>query len=110
MSLGANGSLGSVGNAGSTGGGNTGGGNSGGNSPGGGTAGGGTSGQGPFNDAIKGIGPSKADSVPIPLIVLAGIAGLLLAAGAAGFAARRIHARRVPIQTRPPTPQDDPRQ
>jgi hypothetical protein len=36
-------------------------------------------------------GPS---SVPIPLIVLAGLAGLLLIAGGAGYVARRLQARR----------------
>ena len=36
-------------------------------------------------------GPS---SVPIPLIVLAGLAGLLLIAGGAGYIARRVQARR----------------
>jgi len=36
-------------------------------------------------------GPS---SVPIPLIVLAGLAGVLLVAGGAGYVARRVQARR----------------
>ncbi len=45
----------------------------------------------------KEIGPKNATSVPIPLIVLAAIAALLLAAGSAGFVARRIRARRVPV-------------
>jgi hypothetical protein len=36
-------------------------------------------------------GPS---SVPVPLIVLAGLAGLLLLAGGAGYVARRLQARR----------------
>ena len=44
---------------------------------------------------IDKIGPANADSVPLPLLVLAGIAFLLLAAAAASFAARRIQARRV---------------
>ena len=44
---------------------------------------------------IDKIGPSNADSVPLPLLVLAGIAFLLLAAAAASFVARRIQARRV---------------
>jgi len=48
---------------------------------------------------ISGLGsPSHADSVPLPLIVLAAVAGLLLVAGAAGFVARRVQARRVPIR------------
>lgn len=50
---------------------------------------------GPFATAIKDIGPKSADSVPIPLLVLGGIALLLLAAGGAGFLARRAQARRV---------------
>ena len=44
---------------------------------------------------IDKVGPSNADSVPLPLLVLAGIAFLLLAAAAASFVARRIQARRV---------------
>ena len=38
--------------------------------------------------------PSNADSIPIPLLVLAGLALLLLAAAGASFIARRIQARR----------------
>jgi hypothetical protein len=44
---------------------------------------------------IDKIGPSNADSVPLPLLVLAGIALLLLAAAGGSFLARRIQARRV---------------
>ena len=44
--------------------------------------------------AIGAIGPDSADSVPIPLIVLGGLSILLLTLGAAGFAARRVQARR----------------
>ena len=55
---------------------------------------------------IDKIGPSNADSVPLPLLVLAGIAFLLLAAAAASFAARRIQARRVMPQ---PAPAEGPR-
>jgi hypothetical protein len=50
---------------------------------------------------IRAIGPSKATSVPIPLIVLGGIALLLLASGGVAFAARRLHGRRVPGQPAP---------
>jgi hypothetical protein len=49
--------------------------------------------------SIINAGNDHPDSVPIPLIVLGGIAGLLLAAGSAGLIARRVQARRVP---RPP--------
>ena len=38
--------------------------------------------------------PSNADSIPIPLLVLAGLALLLLAAAGASFLARRIQERR----------------
>jgi hypothetical protein len=85
------------------GGGNTGGGQVPGNSPG---NGGGGNGGGPLNDAIGAGRPGKADSVPLPIIVLASIAGFLLLLGGAGFFARRVQSRRVlrPAQspTRPP--------
>jgi hypothetical protein len=68
---------------------------SGGNDPGGG------------NDGVLGaVKPANADSVPIPLLVLAGLALVLLAAASAGFAARRIQARRVrvsPVEHDPET-------
>jgi len=60
---------------------------SGGNDPGGG-------------DGVLGVvKPANADSVPIPLLVLAGLALVLLAAASAGFAARRIQARRLRVST-----------
>jgi len=49
---------------------------------------------GPLNEAVDSIGPSNADSVPIPLLVLGGLALLLLAAGSAGYLRRRLLARR----------------
>ena len=50
------------------------------------------------DDGVLGaVKPANADSVPIPLLVLAGLALVLLAAAAAGFAARRIQARRVRV-------------
>ena len=49
---------------------------------------------GPVPSAIDAIGPGSADSVPVPLIVLGGLSILLLSLGAAGFAARRMQARR----------------
>jgi hypothetical protein len=55
---------------------------------------------------IDKIGPSNADAVPLPLLVLAGIAFLLLAAAGGSFVARRIQARRV-MPT--PAPADGPR-
>ena len=46
------------------------------------------------------VDTASADSVPIPLLVLGGLALLLVAAGSAGYLTRRLQARRVP----PPTP------
>jgi hypothetical protein len=47
-----------------------------------------------FTKGLNSIGPKNATSVPLPLIILAAIALLLLAAGAAGFVARRVQTRR----------------
>ena len=73
---------------------------------GGGPYGGSGNGGGPLNDAIGAGRPGKADSVPLPIIVLAAIAGFLLLLGGAGFFARRLQSRRVlrPAQSpaRPP--------
>jgi hypothetical protein len=41
----------------------------------------------------------SASSVPIPLLILAGLALLLVLAGSAGYVIRRIQARRIPPQT-----------
>ena len=54
---------------------------------------------GPGPDPDPGPGSSPVDTsgpsaVPVPLIVLAGIAGLLLVLGAAGYVTRRVAARR----------------
>ena len=38
----------------------------------------------------------SASSVPIPLLILAGLALLLIAAGTAGYVIRRLQARRLP--------------
>ena len=53
---------------------------------------------GPVPSAIDAIGPGNADSVPVPLIVLGGLSILLLSLGAAGFAARRVQARRASVR------------
>jgi len=93
------------------GGGANGGGNGGGSSGGGGTSGGGAGGSGgsggagggnadssgPIPNAIDNLGPHKADSLPVPLIVLGGVALALMAAGGAGFVARRSRLRRVQL-------------
>jgi hypothetical protein len=86
------------GSGGGTGGGSSGGGASGGGSSGGGSTGGGDgSASGPIPDAINNLGPNKADSLPVPLIVLGGVAVALMAAGGAGFLARRTRTRRAQL-------------
>ncbi len=49
---------------------------------------------------IDKLGPSKADSAPIPLLVLGGLALLLMAAGGSGVLWRKYQAKRLP----PPQP------
>jgi hypothetical protein len=51
-------------------------------------------GGGPLSDALNPT-PTSADTIPLPLIILAAFALLLLAAGAAGFAQRKLKARQV---------------
>jgi hypothetical protein len=63
-------------------------------------------GDGAIGRAIDEIGPNDADSVPIPLLVLAGVALLLLALGATGFIMRRMQGRRVDMG--PPKGPPDP--
>jgi hypothetical protein len=84
------------GGTGGTGGG-TGGTKSGGGSAGSGTSGGGKSASSPIGDVFNSTKPAKADSIPIPLIVLGAVALLLMAAGAAGFVARRMRTRRLEL-------------
>jgi cobalamin biosynthesis Mg chelatase CobN len=57
------------------------------------------------NEAID--DSSSASSVPIPLLVLAGLALLLLAAGGAGYLNRRMQARRVDGGPDDPAPPSD---
>jgi len=45
------------------------------------------------------VDTESASSVPIPLLILAGLALLLVAAGSAGYVIRRVQARRIPPQT-----------
>ena len=54
---------------------------------------------GPDREGTPPIGES-ASSVPIPLLILAGLALLLITAGSAGYLIRRYQGRRIP----PPTP------
>ncbi|HEY6055375.1 MAG TPA: hypothetical protein VIU86_15700 [Gaiellaceae bacterium] len=68
-----------------------------GQSGGGGSAGTGSSGGGDsgfLNQAVGKLGSNRADTVPVPLLVLAGLAVLLVAAGGAGLLARRVQTRR----------------
>ena len=65
------------------------GGRNGGDGPGTGATGGGV-----FHWLAKKLGPSTADSIPIPLLVLGGLAFMLMAAAGVSYAARRVQARR----------------
>jgi hypothetical protein len=65
---------------------------------------GGGKGGGPIDNLLDAAGPSSADSAPIPLLVLAGLALLLIAAGAAGVLTRKLSARRA--RTTPPATPD----
>lgn len=49
----------------------------------------------PIQGILTAAGPTDADSIPLPLIVLAGLALLLMTAGAAGLANRKLKARRL---------------
>lgn len=57
---------------------------------------------GVIGDVLDKASPSNAGSVPLPLIILAAIAALLLAAASAGLIARRVQARRVSVGPLPP--------
>ena len=65
---------------------------------GGGAAGGGATGgddnDGFFTRLARALGPDTADSIPIPLLVLGGLALLLMAAAAVSFITRRIQAKK----------------
>jgi hypothetical protein len=49
-----------------------------------------------FAKGFDTLGPNNADSMPLPLLILGGLALLLVAAGAAGLVSRRIRARKAP--------------
>ena len=59
------------------------------------------SGGGPFDDFFDKIGPSSATAIPLPILVLAAIAFLLLAAALASAVTRRVQARRVTVADGP---------
>jgi hypothetical protein len=65
-------------------------------SPSGSPSGSGDEGKGFFRSVANRIGPSDAQSIPLPLLVLGGLAVLLLAAAGATWLARRLQARRLP--------------
>jgi hypothetical protein len=68
----------------------------------GGAGGSGNHDEGFFHWLAKKIGPGNADSVPIPLLVLGGLALALIAAAAVSFFARRAQAKRAAADP-PPT-------
>ena len=49
---------------------------------------------GPIQRVLGELGPDRADSIPIPLMILGGVALLLIAAGAASAVVRRLNGRR----------------
>jgi hypothetical protein len=49
-----------------------------------------------FTKGFDKLGPDNADSIPLPLLILAGLSLLLIAAGGAGLVTRRVRARKVP--------------
>jgi len=51
--------------------------------------------RGLFKVAFDKIGPRNADSVPIPLLILAGLALLMIAGGAVGLITHRLRERRI---------------
>jgi hypothetical protein len=65
--------------------------------------GGGGSGDGFFHWLAKAVGPDTANSIPVPLLVLGGLALALMAAAGVSFFARRLQAKRAPADS-PPTP------
>jgi hypothetical protein len=57
-----------------------------------------------FREVLDKLGPKNADSVPVPLLVLATIALLLLGAAGASYVTRWYQARRVPMPPPEPRP------
>ena len=51
---------------------------------------------GVYNQTLDKLGPTNADSLPLPLLILAGLSLILMAAGGAGLVTRRLKARKVP--------------
>jgi hypothetical protein len=59
-----------------------------------------------FERLANKLGPGNATSIPLPLLILAGVGLLLVAAAGASVAARRIQARRAHPATVPPAPRN----
>jgi Predicted membrane protein len=51
----------------------------------------------PISSAFEAVAPSNAQSIPLPLLVLGGLAALLLLSAVGTWIARRIQARRGPV-------------
>jgi hypothetical protein len=51
---------------------------------------------GVYNQAIDKLGPTNSDSLPLPLLILAGLALIMVAAGGAGLVTRHLRARKTP--------------
>jgi hypothetical protein len=64
--------------------------------------------EGFFREAFDRVRPRNADSVPLPLMILGGLALLLVAAGAAGLIAKKVQARRVQLGVPGAPPDDEP--
>jgi hypothetical protein len=46
-----------------------------------------------YHEAVGSLSPTNADSMPLPLLILAGLSLILIAAGGAGLVTRRVKAR-----------------
>jgi hypothetical protein len=76
----------------------------GGSSNGGGPGGTGGTGGGIFHKLASWLGPSTADSIPIPLLILGGLAFTLMAAAGVSLLTRRLQARRAAANPPPAGP------
>ena len=74
------------------------------NGGGGPLGGGGGKGGGFFHWVASKLGPSTADTIPIPLLVLGGLAFALMLAAAVSYFTRRMQARRAATDPPPPGP------
>ena len=58
---------------------------------------------GVFTQVARWLSPDTADSIPVPLLVLAGLALLLMAAAFVSFVTRRVQAKRATPDPPPPS-------